>query len=93
VAQLHEAAAALDDHDVVLIPAEDGGYVLVGAARTAATMFCGIDWGGATVLAQQRAALSACGLAWRELSPLWDVDRPEDLARLAGLRPPLAFPL
>lgn len=45
------------------------------------------------MLQQQRAALTAAGLTWTELDTLWDVDRPEDLARLAALRPPLDFTL
>ena len=85
------AAAALVNHDIVLNPAEDGGYVLIGAARTHADMFNGIDWGTNTVLEQQRRNLAACGLNWQELDTLWDVDRPEDLPRLKALRPPLEF--
>lgn len=85
------ADAALDTHDTVLIPADDGGYVLIGARRTDARMFDGIAWGGEHVLEQQRAALAAAGLSVAELEPSWDVDRPEDLARLKTLRPPLAF--
>jgi len=79
--------------DVVLIPAEDGGYVLIAARRTHADMFAGIAWGTDTVLARQRAALQAAGLTWSELDTLWDVDRPADLPRLAALRPPLDFTL
>lgn len=88
---LRAAADALAERDVVLSPAEDGGYVLVGARRTAPAMFDGIEWGSEKVLEQQRQALIACGLSWTELDTLWDVDRPEDLPRLKALRPPLAF--
>lgn len=88
---LREAADALTEGDVVLSPAEDGGYVLIGARRTAPAMFDGIEWGSEKVLEQQRRALLACGLGWKELDTLWDVDRPEDLPRLKALRPPLAF--
>jgi uncharacterized protein len=88
---LHEAAAALTTHDVVLVPAEDGGYVLIGAKRTHPAMFADIEWGTANVLVAQRAALTNCGLTWKELEPLWDVDRPEDLPRVKALTPPLEF--
>jgi glycosyltransferase A (GT-A) superfamily protein (DUF2064 family) len=88
---LRAAAEVLTTSDVVLAPAEDGGYVLIGARRTAPHMFKGIHWGSDQVLAQQRAALTACGLGWQELDTLWDVDRPEDLPRLKSLQPPLAF--
>jgi hypothetical protein len=88
---INAAADGLATHDVVLIPAEDGGYTLIGARRTHAGMFDGIDWGTDSVLAQQRHQLSVRGLTCIELETLWDVDRPEDLARVKALQPPLAF--
>ncbi len=88
---LNAAADALQAHDVVLIPAEDGGYTLIGARRTHVAIFDGIDWGTSEVLVQQRRRLAACGLTWRELDTLWDVDRPEDLARVKALQLPLEF--
>lgn len=88
---LQQAIDQLARHDVVLTPADDGGYVLIGARRTDATMFDHIDWGTGAVLAQQRARLRAAGLSWHEMETLWDVDRPEDLPRLTSLNPALAF--
>lgn len=88
---LNAAAAALATHDVVLVPAEDGGYTLIGARRTDPKMFDDIAWGTGTVLAQQRQQLAACGLSLHEMETLWDVDRPEDLARVKELNPPLEF--
>jgi glycosyltransferase A (GT-A) superfamily protein (DUF2064 family) len=46
-----------------------------------------MTWGTDTVMAETRRRLVRDGLTWRELGALWDVDRPEDLARLraAGL--------
>ena len=82
-ADLAEAFAALEQHDVVLGPVEDGGYALVGARRVSPLLFDGIDWGGERVLRRTRARLVALGWRWHELRTLWDVDRPEDLARLA----------
>ena len=85
------AVAMLDGVDIVLTPAEDGGYALIGAARSHVKMFTGIHWGSGTVLEQQRRNLSTCGLSWDEMETLWDVDRPEDLVRLKALKPPLEF--
>ena len=85
------AAAQLASVDAVLIPADDGGYVLIGAGRTHQHMFDGIDWGSATVLAAQRQCFRALDWRWHEGATRWDVDRPEDLARLAELEPPIAF--
>ncbi len=82
---LADAFTALDDHDVVLGPAEDGGYVLIGARRVSPVLFDGIEWGGPRVLRQTRGRLVALGWRWHELRMLWDVDRPDDLDRLSEL--------
>jgi hypothetical protein len=82
-AYLDAAAAALGAGcDLAFGPAEDGGYVLVGASRLRLDAFARIRWGGPDVMAEQRARLGALGLSWRELETLWDVDRPADLDRL-----------
>jgi uncharacterized protein len=93
VAHLERAITALETHDVVLTPAEDGGYVLIGARQTHPDMFDNIAWGTETVLAAQRSALAAANLSWQELETLWDIDRPEDLPRAKALKinPPLVF--
>jgi rSAM/selenodomain-associated transferase 1 len=79
---LREAAAALEAKDAVLIPAEDGGYVLLGATRPIPEIFAGVAWGSAAVMTQTRERLAAAKVSWAELAVLWDVDRPEDYARL-----------
>lgn len=85
-AHLREAAAALaDGMDAVLIPAEDGGYVLIGLAAPQSAVFEGVPWGTDRVLAETRARLRAARLRWFEGPLLWDVDRPADLARLTEL--------
>lgn len=71
-----------DGYDAVLGPAEDGGYVLLGVARTDRRLFEGIAWGTSEVLDQTRTRLRELGWRWRELETLWDVDRPADWARL-----------
>lgn len=82
VGHLREAAAALRGKDAVFAPAEDGGYVLVGLARALPSIFDRVAWGSAAVMAQTRQRLAAAGASWVELATLWDVDRPEDYARL-----------
>jgi len=72
--------------DAVLAPAEDGGYALIALRRVSPRLFADIDWGGPRVMAQTRERLAALGWRWRELPTLWDVDRPEDVARLRRLR-------
>lgn len=79
---LDRACALLaEGTDLVLGPAEDGGYVLIGARWCSEKWFENVDWGTPRVLEQTRARLRSRSLDWRELEPLWDVDRPEDLAR------------
>lgn len=81
VTHLRAAFAALTAHDVVLAPAEDGGYVLIGLTAPQPTLFSGIRWGTSEVLAQTRAAIAAAGLRAAYLPTLPDLDTPQDLAR------------
>jgi rSAM/selenodomain-associated transferase 1 len=87
---LREAAVALSEHDAALVPAEDGGYVLIGLRRATRRVFEAVDWSTARVMAQTRARLDEAGLRCREFAPLWDVDRGSDLARLVECHPELA---
>jgi uncharacterized protein len=80
-ADLHDAAEALRSHDAVFMPAEDGGYVLAGAARPL-PIFGHMPWGTGHVMSRTRERLREAGATWRELRTSWDVDRPEDLGRL-----------
>jgi rSAM/selenodomain-associated transferase 1 len=81
-AVLREAARELVEHDAVIAPAEDGGYVLVGLAVPDPGIFAGIAWGGPEVMAETRARLAGAGMDWKELRTFWDIDRPEDYLRL-----------
>jgi hypothetical protein len=87
---LRTAAACLEGGDeVVLIPAEDGGYVLVGLMESHPVLFEGVPWGSDRVIEVTRGRLRALGLRWSEPTTLWDLDRPADLDRLATL--PLGY--
>lgn len=84
---LASAFAALDEADAVVSPTEDGGYALVGVSRPLPSVFEGVAWGTATVLATTRARLAAAGARHVELRTVWDVDVEADLDRwnrLAG---------
>ncbi len=86
VADLHAAARALRGGvDAVFLPAEDGGYVLIGLQQPRPSLFEGVPWGTAGVMEQTRARLRAAGITWREPATLWDVDVPADLPRLNAL--------
>lgn len=88
---LVQAATVLCDRRMVFAPAEDGGYVLVGARELESAAFEGIAWGEASVMRDTRAALTAvgwrAGIDWAELPESWDLDRPDDFRRAlaAGL--------
>ncbi len=83
---LQQAAAALAEHDVVLIPAEDGGYVLIGLRRSVPEVFENITWSTPQVLQLTRRQLLLAGASWHELPALWDIDEPADWQRLASLQ-------
>jgi len=81
-ADLLAARDALRESPAVITPAEDGGYVLIGLARDVPRLFDGVDWGTGAVLRQTRAHFAEAGIRCVELAERWDVDRPEDYARL-----------
>lgn len=78
---IEQAVNALRDHDVIIGPAEDGGYGLVGVKGEIPDMFSDIDWGTERVLSQTCARLNRDGLDFGLLPLIWDVDRPADLPR------------
>jgi uncharacterized protein len=85
VSDFEQAVAALGGgHDAVLMPAEDGGYTLIGLSRCDRRLFESIEWGGPRVLAATRDRLATLGWRVHELRRAWDVDRPEDYLRLAA---------
>jgi hypothetical protein len=79
------ALAALDHRPLVLGPALDGGYWLIGMGGNWPCLFAGlhgpIGWGGEAVLEHTRAAAAGCSLALTLLPQRADLDRPADLAR------------
>jgi len=76
------AAAALTDHDVVIQPALDGGYVLIGLRALQPELFAGVTWGEATVMAQTQERIELAGLRAALLPPRSDLDTPDDYRRL-----------
>ncbi|QCB46586.1 TIGR04283 family arsenosugar biosynthesis glycosyltransferase [Hydrogenophaga sp. PAMC20947] len=82
---LQTCADTLVNHDAVLIPAEDGGYVLIGLRKRLPQVFEAVDWSTPRVMGQTRERLKAQGVSWRELPALWDVDDPVDWERWQAL--------
>ena len=79
---LEQVHPALKAAPVIIGPADDGGYWMIGGRRLVPELFRGIDWGTPSVYHQTLAAASEAGLGVRAL-PVWhDVDEPEDLQAL-----------
>ena len=85
---LAEAFAALeaDGTLVVIGPATDGGYYLIGMSRPRPPLFEGIAWGTATVLQQTLDAATVAGIRVHLLEQWHDIDAMEDLDRLVERR-------
>ena len=78
-AYLRQAVAALHTAPVVVGPATDGGYVLLGARAISEEIFKEVPWGSDQVYAKTCDALARSGLKWIELPWLTDIDTPENL--------------
>lgn len=81
---LTRAFDLLDEHDVVIGPAADGGYYLLGLRDPVSALFEGIDWSSSRVLAQTRARAATAGLGLALLDERRDVDTMDDLTALLG---------
>jgi rSAM/selenodomain-associated transferase 2/rSAM/selenodomain-associated transferase 1 len=76
---LGRAFEALERRELVLGPARDGGYYLIGLRRPVPELLRGMDWGTERVLDQTVSAARRLGLSLEMLEQLDDVDRPDDL--------------
>ncbi len=79
------AFALLKHQEMVLGPAKDGGYYLIGLSKTGfspeiSELFSGIEWGENDVLKKTLDAATRLGIGYALVDELADVDRPEDLA-------------
>lgn len=78
---IQSALSALDQSDVVLGPAEDGGYVLVGVKASHTGLFDNVEWGTEKVLEQTTLNIERLGLRCQLLEQAWDVDTLIDYQR------------
>jgi rSAM/selenodomain-associated transferase 1 len=81
-AHLTQAAQKLSQHDAVLLPAIDGGYVLIGLKSACPEIFTNMPWSTSAVAALTLERLSKLGISVWEGQPLQDIDEPADLAHL-----------
>ena len=83
---LRAAADVLRDRaPAVVIPAEDGGYALIGLRTPEPALFSDMPWSTPLVMNETRRRLRTLGLTWHEPVTLWDVDLPQDLERMRGI--------
>jgi rSAM/selenodomain-associated transferase 1 len=80
--RFQQALAALESHDLVLGPALDGGYYLIGLNRPIPGLFTEIPWSTEQVLARTQEKAGALGLKTALLAPWRDVDTIDDLHAL-----------
>lgn len=76
---LESAFEGLRTHDLVIGPANDGGYYLIGLRADVPEIFRNVPWGTQAVLRRTLEIAAGLGLSVRTLPTRADVDRPEDL--------------
>jgi uncharacterized protein len=81
-AHLREAAAQLAQHDAVLVPVADGGYVLIGLKAPCPELFTQMPWSTPAVAAETLRRMAALGLRAWQGPQLHDIDEAADLAHL-----------
>ncbi len=82
---LVNAINALDSNNLVLGPAEDGGYVLIGANKLKPALLDNIKWGGGNVLRSTVSNAESLCLSYALLDTTWDVDEYDDYLRWQGV--------
>lgn len=85
VEYLTRAIAALETHDAVLGPADDGGFYLIGTKACPHGLLAGLPWSADDTREKTLARLQECGMTVALLPPWFDVDQMADLARLRSL--------
>ena len=82
---IQDAFDRLEEYDVVIGPAMDGGYYLLGMNDLHDELFEQIDWGTESVFDQTLAVLQRLGLIWYETPILSDIDTEDDLPKLRNI--------
>lgn len=81
-ATLQQVAHRLSTVPVVLVPAADGGYVLIGLHEPTPQLFTDIAWSTPSVMESTRHHLRLLSMRWVELATVHDIDEPADLVHL-----------
>ena len=80
--RIRSAATCLLTSDAVLVPAFDGGYVLLGLNRFDDSLFSDIAWSTSSVAHATRARIEGLGWSLTAAQALHDIDEPDDLCWL-----------
>lgn len=78
---IEQAFQSLKDKDLVIGPAKDGGYYLLGMKRLYSTLFINKNWSTATVFADTMDDAKGRGLSYKKLPQLTDVDEAKDVPK------------
>ncbi|MBC7751683.1 MAG: TIGR04282 family arsenosugar biosynthesis glycosyltransferase [Candidatus Saccharibacteria bacterium] len=81
-AMLKEVVIQLEKYDAVMIPASDGGYVLLALKHFDHSVFMDIQWSTSSVASDSLTKIKALGWSVTLLPVLHDIDEPEDLNKL-----------
>ena len=76
---LHDAARALTDHELVVLPAIDGGYALIGGTTIDSSLFDGVRWSSGQVYRQTLDNAKRLGYRVSSLESVRDIDTLQDL--------------
>lgn len=86
VDHLHQAIEALGNHDIVLLPALDGGYAMVACRKIEAKLFTDVDWGSSRVFKQTLDNAKTLDYRVSILETVRDIDTLQDVNHYADLR-------
>jgi len=79
---MQQVLFSLDNNDIVFVPTNDGGYVLIAAKKICPGVFNNISWSTSQVMLQTCQNLNRLGYHYHLLEPISDIDEPNDLEKL-----------
>lgn len=79
---IDQATQALEHNDAVFVPANDGGYALIGLRRLLPTLFTDVAWSTGAVMHTTRTRLRQAHWSVYEFDAVFDIDEADDLKHL-----------
>jgi rSAM/selenodomain-associated transferase 1 len=84
---LNNCLDQLANHDLVISPAEDGGYGLLGMKQFYSELFANKNWGTNTVFESTKSDIESLKISTAYLPLVWDVDEIADVERFMLTQP------